>query len=329
MKEDSKVGTLEAALDLLRRLPPQKIEENVHSLAQLLPTQANDLLSTVDIPAKIRVCPISSREYLLCDYNRDGNSYRSPWSNEYDPPLDDMADGWKPSERLRKLEVVANEAFATYRTLYYEGGVSSVYVWDDIPAEDENVNERFMAAVLIKKESEGTEILRSGAWDAMHVFEISVNQDKNTDSSTDHAPSATYNLTTTITLHLDTAIDNLDKFLLAGHVTRQSRQSITLLTPDTIEKHIPIMGRMVEEMESRMRSSLQEIYFGKIHDVVNEIRPVMPAGYLRHQADLQREMLGRLNLKKTSKPEMSAEATVNKHNNNEGDIKEDITPERS
>ena len=326
MEEDSKVGTLEAALDLLRRLPPQNIEENVHSLAQLLPTQANDLLSTVDIPAKIRVCPISSREYLLCDYNRDGNSYRSPWSNEYDPPLDEAADRWKPSERLRKLEVVANEAFATYRTLYYEGGVSSVYVWDDVPAEDENVDERFMAAVLIKKESEGAEILRSGAWDAMHVFEVSVN--KNTDS-TDQPPSATYNLTTTITLHMDTVIDKLDNFLLAGHVTRQSRQSATLLTSDTIEEHIPIMGRMVEEMESRMRSSLQEIYFGKIHDVVNEIRPVMPAGYLRHQADLQKEMMGRLNLKKTSKPEVPAKEAVNMHSNNEDDLKEDIASECS
>ena len=35
-----------------------------------------------------------------------------------------------PSERLRKLEVEANHAFDQYRDMYFEGGVSSVYLWD-------------------------------------------------------------------------------------------------------------------------------------------------------------------------------------------------------
>ena len=52
---------------------------------------------------------------------------RSPWSNTYEPPLDD---GAMPSERLRKLEIDANSAFDQYREMYFEGGVSSVYLWD-------------------------------------------------------------------------------------------------------------------------------------------------------------------------------------------------------
>ena len=35
-----------------------------------------------------------------------------------------------PTERLRKLEVDANTAFDQYREMYFEGGVSSVYLWD-------------------------------------------------------------------------------------------------------------------------------------------------------------------------------------------------------
>ena len=35
-----------------------------------------------------------------------------------------------PSERLRKLEMDANTAFDQYREMYFEGGVSSVYLWD-------------------------------------------------------------------------------------------------------------------------------------------------------------------------------------------------------
>ena len=46
---------------------------------------------------------------------RVGTMSRSPWSNEYDPPLDD---GTVPSVKLRKLEIAANEAFDTYREMY-------------------------------------------------------------------------------------------------------------------------------------------------------------------------------------------------------------------
>jgi capping protein beta len=56
---------------------------------------------------------------------------RSPWSNTYDPPLEDESYApAMPSEKLRKLEVDANAAFEQYREMYFEGGVSSVYLWD-------------------------------------------------------------------------------------------------------------------------------------------------------------------------------------------------------
>ena len=48
------------------------------------------------------------RKYLLCDYNRDGDSYRSPWTNVYLPPIPvgpDGEGGIIPSPRLRTLEV--------------------------------------------------------------------------------------------------------------------------------------------------------------------------------------------------------------------------------
>ena len=43
---------------------------------------------------------------------------RSPWSNKYDPA---MEDGAMPSNTLRNLEVEANKAFDQYRELYFEG----------------------------------------------------------------------------------------------------------------------------------------------------------------------------------------------------------------
>nr|GEV95002.1 probable F-actin-capping protein subunit beta [Tanacetum cinerariifolium] len=55
---------------------------------------------------------IIQREFILCDLNRDADSYRSPWSNKYHPPL---KEGLHPSLELRKLEIEANEVFTLYR----------------------------------------------------------------------------------------------------------------------------------------------------------------------------------------------------------------------
>ena len=49
---------------------------------------------------------VNSNVYTAC--------CRSPWSNQYDPPLDD---GAAPSEGLRKLEIEANSAFDQYREM--------------------------------------------------------------------------------------------------------------------------------------------------------------------------------------------------------------------
>ena len=38
--------------------------------------------------------------------------------------------GNRPSDRLRQLEIGANQMFEQYRKMFFEGGVSSVYFWD-------------------------------------------------------------------------------------------------------------------------------------------------------------------------------------------------------
>ena len=40
-------------------------------------------------PLKAIRCPDTNKDFIVCDYNRDGDSFRSPWSNKYTPPLDD------------------------------------------------------------------------------------------------------------------------------------------------------------------------------------------------------------------------------------------------
>ena len=65
-----------SALDLMRRLPPSQIENNLQGLIDLLPDIVEDLLSAIDQPLKVAHDSSQKKDYLLCDYNRDGDSYR-------------------------------------------------------------------------------------------------------------------------------------------------------------------------------------------------------------------------------------------------------------
>jgi len=238
---------LDCALDLMRRMPPTDIVDNLAGLIDLAPHLMEQLLSAVDQPLKSQTDAKEGKEYLLCDYNRDGDSYRSPWSNEYDPPLDYA--GAMPSAKLRDFEKKANEVFETYREMYYEGGVSSVYTWD--------LEGGFACVILIKKEADGSgKKAAKGSWDSIHVVEV-----------TEHGATAHYKITSTVMLNLANPHEKCGDVNLAGSLTRQTEADVpvdaTIQTP-----HLINIGRQIEEMENKMRNSIEQIYFGKTKDIV-------------------------------------------------------------
>lgn len=131
----------------------------------MLPDHADDLASGVDQPLTVRVDSSEAgakREFLCCDYNRDGESWRSWISNTWNPPInhaENEAPPVVPVGKLRELELQANDAFETYQKLYvlqltssyYESGYSSTYLWDlgiDPPGEAPS---NFAGVILFKK----------------------------------------------------------------------------------------------------------------------------------------------------------------------------------
>jgi capping protein beta len=56
--------------------------------------------------------------------------------------------------------------------------------------------------------------------------------------------------------------------------------------------HVQNVGRMVEDMEIKMRNLLQEVYFGKTRDVVNDLRSLDDLEKTRRQRELQKELVG-------------------------------------
>lgn len=243
---------LDSALNLMRRMPPATTENTLAGLIEMVPELTDDLLSQVDQPLKVEKDPKSGKFYVLCDYNRDGDSYRSPWSNEYFPACDD---GFLPSKKLRDLEVMANSLFDTYRKLYFEGGYSSAYFFDT----DEDNDKCFGACFLIHKDVEASKSLRKGWWDSTHVFGVEEEKDG----------YFVYKLTTTVMISMVMEDDKIGAVDLSGLRTQQDSQRIQV-TADS--PHVANMGKMLEDMELRIRNAIEGIYIQKTREVISGMR---------------------------------------------------------
>ncbi|KAG7195850.1 F-actin-capping protein subunit beta [Scheffersomyces spartinae] len=268
----------DAALDAVRRLDPKQISSNLNHIISLVQADdsvdqdskddlTQDLLLSIDQPLKVNTCKESGKEYLCCDYNRDGDSYRSHWSNKYYPSVDE--DAPYPPEHLRQLEIKANDAFDIYRDLYYEGGLSSVYLWESEEDEDASqlLDAGFVGVVLFQKKNEG------GKWDSIHVVEV-IPETK---------ALALYKITSTVILDLSGAQSTKPGQLsLSGSLIRQLEASCSLTIEGATNletAHLINLGQLVEKQEYNIRNLLQEVYFDKLKDIfLKDVRSIGDVG---------------------------------------------------
>jgi len=243
---------LDSALNLMRRMPPSRVENSLAGLIEMVPELTDDLLAQVDQPLKVMKDTKTGKNFVLRDYNRDGDSYRSPWSNEYFPPVDD---GFLPSKRLRDMELTANNLFDVYRKLYFEGGYSSAYFFDT----DENDDQAFGACFLIHKDVDADKSLEKGWWDSIHVFEVTADKDG----------YFMYKLTTTVMISMVLTDDKVGNVDLSGLRTQQDSKRLMV---DADSPHIANMGKMLEDIELRIRNAIEGIYIQKTREVINGMR---------------------------------------------------------
>jgi capping protein beta len=155
--------------------------------------------------------------------------------------------------------------------------VSSAYLWA--------LDEGFAGVVLFKKAPTGE---KEGGWDSIHVLEVSEAATKR---------SAHYKLTSTVILDLGLSSSAVDRLDLAGNLTRQTQQDLQLQglrEPEIEQSHVVNIGRMVEDMETRMRNLLQEVYFGKAKDVVGDLRSIQPLSEAKRERAAHREVIGKM-----------------------------------
>lgn len=136
--------------------------------------------------------------------------------------------------------------------------------------------------IVLCADVSGDRFVQSGCWDSIHVVEVEEAANKS---------SANYKLTTTIILTMNVNKSDVGESLWSGTLTRQN----TLNSPVTEAKtHFHNIGRLIEDMETDMRSNLNEIYIMKTREIVNSIRtlrsgPVMDAA---HVATLNAAVMG-------------------------------------
>ncbi|EIW69341.1 hypothetical protein TREMEDRAFT_62205 [Tremella mesenterica DSM 1558] len=230
-------AVLTAMIDLMRRVSPRESVRVLDMLSELQPELADDLAGHFDI--KLDSVKDEDGDYIQCDYNMVGTSYRSPWSNTYHPAIPDAP---LPSPRLRELELVLNKAFKVYTQMYFGGGVCSVFLWD---LEEEKPRDMgFAGAVVITSPPPPTDAVDM-RWDSFHVFECH-----------ERGRSAKYKLTSTISVFLKATLapvvvdkvtsENEGEANLCAHTARQAEYDYLLTTP---QGHVANIGRMVEDME--------------------------------------------------------------------------------
>lgn len=250
---------IKPCLDILRRTDPRDAEKHLSSLAKLIGNDdvADELYQRVDVPLKVgEDGDAKDRKFLLCEHNRDGDSHRSPWSNSYFPPLDD---GFRPSERLRSLELHANEVFDVYRTLYYgkSSSVSSVYLFDK--EDGDGGGKGFAGCFLVQnKVDEGN------YWNSIHVVDVGDIK----------KGVCTYKLTTTILISVTPSSEEKPKLQstnVAGSLVRHNVRECKVEGEDG-SGHVINIGKFVEDVESEMRSEMDSLYVQKTRAVVEMIR---------------------------------------------------------
>jgi len=93
------------------------------------------------------------------------------------------------------------------------------------------------------------------------------------------AKQAKYRLTTTIMLSLLTDNNMID---LSGAMTRQVEKECQFLDH---RPHLVNIGELIEEMENKLRHTLDQIYFSKTRDIVKYLRN--PGGVAREKLHKQ------------------------------------------
>ena len=254
--------TIKECIQLNQLMPIIDIDKNIDAISSVIYDNddlLNEFLQKVDNRTKI--CRDDPKgEFIMCEQNRDGDSYRSPISNTYFPPTEDAK---YPSAPLRQLEETLNKMFKIYVRLYYSTAtLCSVYCWE----LGESLSDGYGVAVLIKNSLTDQKKINNGSWDSSNLITVTF------EDGASVKKKAKYNLITTVNLAMSFNSNICGKVCLSGTIARSSHftKDVNDYTKD--EAHITNIGVLVEEMENSIRNTLDTVYCMKSKQIIDTAR---------------------------------------------------------
>ena len=96
--------TAASVFNLMRTLPPAQVPEAMDMVSQLIQDEKlrDQIQDSVDRPLETELDTSNGRPFIRHEFNKDGDSYRSPWSNQYYPPKPEAT--FFPSATLATIE---------------------------------------------------------------------------------------------------------------------------------------------------------------------------------------------------------------------------------
>ena len=181
--------SIKECIQLNQLMPIIDIDKNIDAISSVIYENddlLNEFLQKVDNRTKI--CKDDPKgEFIMCEQNRDGDSYRSPYSNTYYPPTEDAK---YPTAPLRDLEEKLNKMFKLYIKHYYSlTTLCSVYCWE----LGDTLADGYGVAVLIKNSLTHQKKVNSGSWDSSNLITVTFENEGG-------KKKAKYNLITTVNL---------------------------------------------------------------------------------------------------------------------------------
>jgi len=110
--------------------------------------------------------------------------------------------------------------------------------------------------------------VKHGNWDAIHIVNCSLNSE---------TKKATYKLTSTIMVTMDSQYEDIGSLNLAGSCAKNAEKTVAYPSDFSTNSdmfHLKIMGRMVEENENTLRNDISDTYINKQRQIINTGRLV-------------------------------------------------------
>lgn len=279
--DKEKISKFEIACKIGKILPTNKISTYLNDVvSDFVPMETKKELKKV-LPSPLSINKSDTiGAFINSEFNHDGDSYRSPWSNEYFP----TSEGHKllPNE-LRELEVQLNTLMKLYTKLYYgPTAVSSVFIWE----QGDSISSGFNCAVLFKNVIEKSRGIVNSTLDSINIINVKFIKEKD---RTSERIKAQYKICSTMLY--DVNFGNFQKCGYTGNVTKLGEESSYPKSYLDYETHCETIGTIVENMENFLRANLDEIYMKKTESIIAKMRNTFILGRQNNsQANLVKDL---------------------------------------